>query len=258
LEQVLAAAAMAAALPRDLKAAANSAEWAPEALLRVLLDEDAKVRDRQLLAIARRLGGDSETQVRFMLKASPQIGVDQRLPLLEVAFPALKRRPAAYLDRFLETLDEVMRADGQVDVFEYLLAKVVSVHLRDARHPPRAGKTGRLALERAVDPASRLLATVAAHGHEGAGAAAHAYQQGIAAAGIAGAAEYRQPENWTAVLDEALDVLDALRPADKERLLRALLATVLADEQVSTTELELLRAVCAALHVPLPPMVAGR
>lgn len=256
-EQVLAAAALAAALPSDLKAAARSAEWAPEALLRVLLDDDPKIRDRQLLAIARHLGGDSETQVRFLLGSAPRIAQDQRLPLLEVAFPALKRRPQAYLTRFVETLDEVMRADGRVDVFEYLLAKVVGIHLRDAANPPHAAATGRLALKDAARQVAVLLGVLATHGHADVEGAEKAYRRGVKAAGIEDAPDYQLPNEWHKLLDDALDVLDRLRPADKERLVRALLETVLADESVAMAELELLRALCAALHVPLPPLMPG-
>ena len=51
--------------------------------------------------------------------------------------------------------------------------------------------------------------------------------------------------------------LDRLRAADKETLLRALIATALHDTKLEAVELELLRAVSNLLHVPLPLLTGG-
>jgi hypothetical protein len=61
-----------------------------------------------------------------------------------------------------------------------------------------------------------------------------------------------EPGDWVAALDSALPRLDRLRPADKEVLVRALAAVVTHDSRMVVAELELLRAVCALIHVPLP------
>ncbi|HJY39169.1 MAG TPA: hypothetical protein VJ299_16955, partial [Steroidobacteraceae bacterium] len=66
--------------------------------------------------------------------------------------------------------------------------------------------------------------------------------------GIAGA--------WAAALDLALSRLDQLAPIAKEQLVEAMVATVTHDQQLTIGEAELLRAVCASVHCPLPPLVA--
>ena len=58
--------------------------------------------------------------------------------------------------------------------------------------------------------------------------------------------------DWPERLDRVLPRLDLLKPAHKERLVRAMLAVVLADGRAVTAEIELLRAAGAVLHVPLP------
>ena len=256
-QQVVAAAALAAALPRGLLMAARSVEWAPEALLRVLLDEDAPVRDAQLLIITEKLGSDSETQVRYLLEASPTVTPDQRLPVLEIAFPAIRRRPRAYLERFQACIDAVVHADGRVDAFEYLLAKTVDLHLADARAPQRAQPAGRLRLDRAVPEASVLLGLLAAHGNPEATAAEAAWRRGLARAELPAPESepdppYRFGKDWSRRLDAALPPLDRLAPAEKERLLKGMLETILEDGRVVPAEIELLRAAAAALHIPLP------
>ena len=44
------------------------------------------------------------------------------------------------IKEFLQTVQELVDVDGRVDVFEYLLAKVISQHLWDLRRQ-RAGKS---------------------------------------------------------------------------------------------------------------------
>ena len=64
-------------------------------------------------------------------------------------------------------------------------------------------------------------------------------------------------KDWINSLDKALAKLDKLKLADKEILVKSLIETVTADGNLVAEELELLRAVCAMLHVPVPIIPAG-
>ena len=128
----------------------------------------------------------------------------------------------------------------------------LAVHLEDALDPRRARVSGKASITGLVPHAALLLAILADHGHrDDELQAERAYARGVAAAGIDPAPAYPRSRGY-GDLDGALKALDSLRPAEKERLLRAMLATVLADDEVAMSELELLRAACAALHLPLP------
>ena len=65
------------------------------------------------------------------------------------------------------------------------------------------------------------------------------------------------PVAWATALDVALSRLDQLAPIAKEQLIEAMVATVTHDQQLTIGEAELLRAVCASVHCPLPPLVAS-
>ena len=54
------------------------------------------------------------------------------------------------------------------------------------------------------------------------------------------------------VLDTALPTLDALKPGEKEKLVRAMTGVVLHDGRLDVVELELLRVSTDLMHVPLP------
>jgi Zn-dependent protease with chaperone function len=255
-ERLLMAAVVAASLPDHVRQAARSTEWAPEALFLTLLDGDPEIREGQLLIIAERMGAESEAQVRGLMRAAGLPEPQQRLPLLELAFTALKRRPPDFMAQMLDTVKALAEADGRMDVFEFLLARVIAQQLWESHNPDRVRMAGSKALDACRDESLRLLAVLARHGHSGEPAALGAFQAGCAALGLGSVAAMPDTADWVAVLDSFLPKLDRLKPAAKEQLVRALTEVVTHDGQMVPAELELLRATCTLIHVPLPLLTA--
>jgi hypothetical protein len=71
------------------------------------------------------------------------------------------------------------------------------------------------------------------------------------------ALRYAPPDDWAGALDRALPKLDHLAPAGKELVVAGLSRAISDDGSVSVVEAELLRTICAALHCPLPPLLAN-
>jgi Zn-dependent protease with chaperone function len=251
-QRMLTAAAVAAALPDNMRRAAHSIEWAPEALFLALLDNDGELRERQLLAIAQRMGAESEAQVRALLQSGGTLRAEQRLPLLDLAFPALKRRPPEFVTQVLETVKALIDTDGRVDVFEFLLARVISQHLWESQNPGAVRSSGSKTLAACRDDCLAVMTVLARQGHGDGASAEAAFRAGVEVLGVDPGEGMPEPGDWVAALDSALPRLDRLRPADKEVLVRALAAVVTHDSRMVVAELELLRAVCALIHVPLP------
>jgi len=254
---ILLAATLAAAIPETINRAAHAREWAPEVLLYSLLGRDPDLRERQLLIIARQMGADSEERVRALLQTEPGLASEQRLPLLEIAWPELKRRPPEYVRKVLATVKSLNEADGRIDVFEYLLAKLIEMHLWESANPQRVQMSGNNTLEETRPQAHTVLAVLAAQGQRDPADIERAYRAGLAELGRDTAAALPRIDDWHAALDPALESLDTLKPGAKHKLVGALVATVMADERVAVQELELLRLVCAVIHVPLPMMAAS-
>jgi hypothetical protein len=255
--RILMAAALAASIPDKISRAAHSSEWATEVLFFCVMDKDPEVRERQLLSIAQRMGSDSETRVRGLIGAAPDLAREQRLPLIEIAFPELKHRPPDYVRDVLSTIKELNAADGRVDVFEYMLAKIISQHAWESINPQKVRLSGKKSLRQALNKALDVIAVVARHGHESAAGIQRAFNAGVDAIGAPGSEAVPHFEDWSKVLDDALPILDKLKPGDKEKLVKALIATVMADNRVAFVEMELLRVVCALIHVPLPMITGG-
>jgi len=257
-ERFMMAAAVAASLPDQISDAAHSADWAPDVLFFTLLDRDPDVREKQMLIITQRMGSESDERLRSLLSNSGPLPPEQRLPVMEVALPSLKRHPPEFVQQVLRTINELIEADGRIDVFEYLLARVISRYLWESVNPHGARNAGRKHLAGLAQDAALVVAILARHGHPGnAEEARRAYRAGMAAMSIEPVPEIPGSKGWIEKMDRSLERLDRLRSQDKETLVRALIDTVTADGKVVAEELELLRAVCAMLHVPLPMMPAA-
>jgi hypothetical protein len=251
-DRMFMAAAIAASIPDDINRAAHSPEWAGEVLFYSLLDSNAQIRDQQLLIIAQLMGSDSESKARSLLEAGGIAGPEQRLPLLEVAFPALKRRPPDLVKKILDTVEALSHVDGRIDVFEYLLARIIDQHLRETYNPPAVKVSGSKSLRSCHTEALQVAAVLAVHGHTGGNSAQSAFKAGLEALGLDTKTSMPRMENWAEALDRALPKLDRLKSVEKEKLVRALIAVVLHDGLLAPAELELLRVTCDLIHVPLP------
>jgi hypothetical protein len=259
MQQILLAAALAESIPQAVSRTARQVESAPEALLYTVLHPDTDIREAQLLSIARQMGSDAELLVRNLVNAAGVLGPGQRLPLLEIALPSLHRQPPELLQALLRTVDLLINVDGHVDMFEYLLARIIRQYLWESVNPHKVRPAGKRSLRRLAPQVRQLLAIFAHHGHEEEGAAEQAYAAGLAVVLPGDNEPAPQVLPWVARLDEALSQLDQLAPEPKQQLVRAMLATTTHDQQLVVEELELMRAACAAIHVPIPALqgVAG-
>ncbi len=253
-DRILVAGTLAASIPDNVRQVAHSTEWAPEVLFFTLLDAQASIREEQLLSIARVMGSDSEAQVRALLATDGLARPEQRLPLMEMALPALKRRPPDYVNKVLDTVRALIDADGRVEVFEYLLAKVIAQHLWAAMSPVSASAGGSARLSSMTKDVVRVLGVLAWHGASTQEVASTAFAAGLQAAGL-DPQPLESVADWTAALDAALPKFDRLRLSDKEILVTAMIEVVLHDGSLVPTEIEMLRVVCDLIHVPLPPLI---
>ncbi|MEE4295050.1 MAG: M48 family metallopeptidase [Wenzhouxiangella sp.] len=259
LQQILMAALLAGSMPSALERAAHSDEWAQEVICFLLLSSDSEVRELQLLQISKALGSQSERQVAMLWDEGKALPRKQRLPLLEMAFPGLRRRPQREWISLLRLIDELVAADGQIDVFEYALGRLTANQIEVLLHPDRFRPGGSKTLSELESDALLVMGLLARHGNlEDSDAAAAAFSAGLE--GIASKVSGRLPDldQWPDRLDAALKRLDGLRLADKQKLVTALARCALHDRTVLEEELELLRVIAGLIHVPLPLAVSSR
>ena len=154
----------------------------------------------------------------------------------------------------------LIEIDGEIELYEFCFYRILMSNLGQAvdpsgRRSPR--RAPRRELQRA---AVSLLKILADYGHDTPGKREAAFAAGRKSLG-AWAQKYSfgaDPELSVAVLNRSLDVLLGLNGKGRETLLRAISATASSDGELSVSEAELIRAVCATLNYPLPPILVHR
>jgi len=248
-------------IPENLYRAAHSGTDALPLVLALLLDANEAVRRIQLDLIAEQLGGTTVMAAETLQLEIQKSGPEFRLPLLQIAFPLIKNRPLEQLERIADLVQRLIEVDGVVDTFEFAMSRVLKTHLNDAAHPQH--RHGNLRLTQLPEAVGVLFSVMAKQGHTEVDAA---YQKGMECLGrheqrikmlidTKQWPDYESPQDWVAATDAALDQLDGLQVLDKQALVSALVLTLSHDGKVSPHEAELLRAICATLHCPLPPFV---
>lgn len=177
-----------------------------------------------------------------------------RLPLAEVAFPALRDRPRQEQDAIMGTVHALIQADGRLTVSEYCLSRLLHESMYELVHREPPWGRRRYTLSASRDAGATLLAVLAQVGHDDPAAAARAFQAGAAQLFPQQRLAFAPPPQGVTALEGVWPALDGLNPADKELLLRAMVTVIGHDGQMTVAELELLRTICALLHCPLPPL----
>jgi Zn-dependent protease with chaperone function len=249
------AAAINTTISERLRAFAYAAERAPQVIYALTLDADADVREKQLRIVEKYHDAAMRAGVEEIAVEVAELNPLQHLPLAQLVFPSLRRSPRPQLQRFLIALNELIQADGRVQLEEYCLAKLVTVQVIDALDPSKARPTGSLKLPACSAELTDVFAIVAGYGNDNPADAQRAYLLGMHEVMPDAIPEYAACKEWSVALDRALAKLDLLAPAGKELLVRGLTRAIGADGVVTVTEAELLRTICAALHCPLPPML---
>lgn len=263
VQAILAAAVLAESLPDPLVRAARHHEWSPALVLMLLLDRDPALKAQQLQSIAKRLGDTASQQVTELVRQFEFIEDEQRLPLLEIALPAVKRRSRKEIRALHSTVDELSMADQHISPFEFLLNQIIASYLEDAIQPGSVQEHGRFNLSQRLEASKVTLAALAWFGHEeNIAAATTAYTAGMQIIDANHDISNTTPtwphdKTWSGDLKEALEALNQLTPNAKQDLIKAWLTTVLHDQQATTHELEILRAYCATIHVPMPPLATA-
>ena len=241
-------------LPPSLRQFAETPAKARALVLAMILSRDAGVRASQLRQLATAIGPSDLAAVETALPVAAALAPVLRLPALLQLFPALRRASLAERQNLARLVDDLMHADPRIDVFEFCLAELLNMFIRDeieARTPHGSGT-----LEGAVQEIHVLFATLARVGATSEQAARQAYEAGMQLVLPMRRPEYAVYDDWPKRLDAALPTLEALQPFAKQALIEGLVRTISNDGVLNVEEAELLRTTCALLHCPLPPLLA--
>jgi Zn-dependent protease with chaperone function len=250
-----AATAIHGTISEHLRTFAYMQERSTQVVFALALDAQADMRERQLRIVEKYYDAGARAGVEEIAAEVANLHPLQRLPLAQLAFPSLRRRPREQLQTFLAALNELIQADGEVQLEEYCLAKLVGIQVVDALAPSKSRTAGNNRIADCARELAVVIATIARYGNDDDSEAERAYLLGMHEVLPEAIDVYTPPADFAAALDQALPKLDLLDPSGKELVVRGLTRAIGADGIVAINEAELLRTICAALHCPLPPQL---
>ncbi len=234
-------------LPLNLRIAASEPVGAMGIVLGLILRQDPALRTQQLAQAQGLAGGEVVKEVlklEAMLRALP---AGHRVPLLDVAMPALRQLSAAQVAEFGQAIDQVgcQADDGLL---------VLLIHASMRRYlsvaPKRVGKVGDLQASCAL-----VLSAVVQTSGEGADAQAAAYLKGAKALGMKQVSQVMIPAEQVdlAEVESALGVIADKSVIDllRRQLVNACCLAMLSDGKAEPAEVEIIRAVADSLGVSL-------
>ncbi len=168
------------AIPDEIYHAAHSHESSLLLVLALALADDDRIREHQNELLERQLGSGRSALVRKLCGDIGTLGQKLKLPVLELAMPALKQRPAEQLEFLFTLLTRLTEINTNERLFDYVLLRLLESYLWDLPNsgmkPPKAARS--MGLSTAL---VNLLRCVAAYGHGGSGPALAVFKAGVAA-----------------------------------------------------------------------------
>jgi Zn-dependent protease with chaperone function len=245
-------------LPDSAKAAAREPLDAVALIYAMLLSNDEAERSTQLAELAKHVDPAIQQKTAALFPDVSQAAAHAHLPMVNLALGTLRHLTAEQFDQFSQTLEWLIESDGKIELFEFVLQKIILHHLA-----PQFGQAPRVtvqyySLKPLVPDCAVLLSALANVSSGDAGEIQKAFE--------VGAPYLRAPDGGDLVLlpgeqcgvdqiDAALNRMAQSSPLIKKNLLEACIHTVGADGVIVESEAELLRAIADTLDCPMPPFV---
>ena len=123
------------ALPEPVRLAAREPRGATALIYVLLLNPIESVREAQVRMLKPRIGSEGSLKMSALLSSLRDLNELIKIPLLELALPALRRLSLAEYAAFRENIAALIAADQQVDLFEFALQKMLRRHLEPKFNP---------------------------------------------------------------------------------------------------------------------------
>ncbi len=240
-----------------IQAAAREPLDATALICAMLLSPDETLRAKQLTELARRVAAGMGDKIAALWPEVAPLAARARLPLVNLALPALRHLRPDEFEQFSQALQWLIESDGQIEIFEFVLQKIVHRHLASQSGEIRPASIQYHTLKPLVSDCSVVLSALATVSSSNSGEIQKAFQAGAPYLGTKADELQLLPREKSGLeqLDTALDRLALAAPQIKKNLLEACVQVVGADGLIQEREAELLRAIADTLDFPIPPFV---
>ena len=232
-----------------LKATTEPAFAAP--LVAAIFSRNADFKAAHLEIIRNGLGPEAAAWAE---EFQPLMTDSFRLPLLSLTAPALKAFNADQRLRLAKTVKELIEADGRLDLFAIAAWQILKKHLGLAKPKAYSYQSGLAGFMGGIQKDAVTIVSAMAH------LGSNSREEAEAAFAV-GMTHFTQWPSFDLLSNDAvtskelalaLDRFSGAPEKIKNMLVLATVGTALHDHQITQKEYELLRALAAALDIPLP------
>jgi Zn-dependent protease with chaperone function len=248
-------------LPRPIRDLTMDPLKARVLIYGMLMDPNEVVRDAQLTALKELEPVEVISETQQALKFRDAVLPRARLPLLDLAMPALRSLSKEQYDVFKKSVKTLVSIDNKLSYFEYILSKLVIRRLNASFGKVQRKTTQIYGLQGVARECSVLLSMLARIGNRLPEKTRGAFDEGEKILREKKVTLDLLPENECTIraLDLALEKMAVTSPPIKKKVLAACLKCMTFDGTMTPEEVELFRIVAQSLDVPVPPWasVAG-
>jgi Zn-dependent protease with chaperone function len=246
------------ALPENVKAAAREPLDAVALIYALLLSDDERLRSTQIAEIAKRSSPSVSDKTAALFPDVSKIAAHVHLPIINLALGGLRQLSAEQFQNFSQTLQWLIESDGKVELFEFVLQKIVLRNLDSQFNGPQKSVVQFYTIKPLVPDCAVVLSALANVGSDDAAEIQKAFETGAPYLRAPDDADLNLlPKENCGVneIDAALNRLAQAVPIIKKNLIEACVHTVGADGVIVESEAELLRAISDTLDCPMPPFM---
>jgi len=254
-EHVAYAAALLEELPDELREALQHEEGACTAVFALLLHQDGAYKQRQLDAISAAYSQAVTEQVLSLNNVTVKLGRSFNLPIIDMALAALEQMEQSHRMKFINTLRDVIEADRKISLNEFVVFSLVDEQLGEESGKPYRYRYNSLAA--LSSEITLVLSIIAISGHRELIEAEKSFTKAIKSIGQNNTKLLSHDRINMKNISQALKKIKLLNPQVKAKLVHAMIESVLADNEVKISETELMRAICAGIDVPVPPLLTN-
>ncbi len=251
------AAQLRLSFPSALESAAHEPFSATALVYALLLSPDPVTRAAQISRLEEGAENGIADETRRVLSFVESLDTRAKLPVIELALPALRCLSPNQFQSFKLNIEQLIRCDESIDLFEFTLQKIVLRHLEPHFGAPPKRIVQFYSIRAVSDETVILLSALAHLGSADDSSRTAAFQNGIVQVFNSDATIGLLPLERCDLgsIDAALDKISECTPQIKKMVLTACAHTVAADGLIRTHEAELLRAIADAFDCPLPPFL---
>lgn len=235
--------------------ACHDRQQAQSMIFSLLLAADSQLQRGEIEYIQKAAGANAATQAQRWHSELSKLHSSQKIALIDLSIPALRRISPPEYQRFLKITQWLIASDGQVDLFEFMLQHVVQRHLDIHFGQAQSPRIDFNNINQLFPEANVLLTTIAALGGEA--QMSETYRAVVDE--MAWPIQLLPPQECgLKKIESALGKFNAASPTVKQQLLRACGLAVMHDGVIESQEAELLRATADSMGCAVPPFVISQ